>query len=137
MRRVAIATSCLALALAGCGHASTPDRRAVVGVHEKDFAIDAPAHLRAGDVRFSVDNEGPDAHELIVVRATSLDLPLRDDGQTVSEEQLDPATAGALEPGEPGETRSLDVHLTPGRYVLFCNMKGHYHGGMERDLVVR
>jgi uncharacterized cupredoxin-like copper-binding protein len=27
--------------------------------------------------------------------------------------------------------------LAPGRYVLFCNMSGHYLGGMHRLLVVR
>jgi uncharacterized cupredoxin-like copper-binding protein len=30
----------------------------------------------------------------------------------------------------------LHLHLTPGRYVLFCNMAGHYLGGMHRTLVV-
>jgi uncharacterized cupredoxin-like copper-binding protein len=29
------------------------------------------------------------------------------------------------------------AHLTPGRYVLFCNMSGHYLAGMRRVLVVR
>jgi uncharacterized cupredoxin-like copper-binding protein len=28
------------------------------------------------------------------------------------------------------------VHLAPGRYVLFCNMTGHYMGGMHSTLVV-
>jgi uncharacterized cupredoxin-like copper-binding protein len=44
--------------------------------------------------------------------------------------------AGALEPAEPG-IRRLRVHLTPGRYVLFCNMTGHYLGGMDRDIEVQ
>ena len=39
--------------------------------------------------------------------------------------------------GWPGSVRELHVRLTPGRYVLLCNMSGHYMGGMHRTLVVR
>ena len=57
---------------------------------------------------------------------------------TVNEEALTSITeAGSLEPGQPGRTRDLDVRLTPGRYVLFCNMSGHFLGGMHATLVVR
>ena len=49
---------------------------------------------------------------------------------------MERSIAGALEPGEPG-TRRLHVRLTPGHYELFCNMSGHYLGGMERELEVR
>jgi uncharacterized cupredoxin-like copper-binding protein len=31
----------------------------------------------------------------------------------------------------------MRVHLTPGRYVLYCNMSGHFLGGMHTLLVVR
>jgi len=72
-----------------------------------------------------------------VVRAHGSSLPLRADGLTVNEEALDPVVAGTLEPGDPGSRRGLQVHLVPGRYELFCNMSGHYLGGMHTDLVVR
>jgi uncharacterized cupredoxin-like copper-binding protein len=55
----------------------------------------------------------------------------------VDEEALEPRILGMLEPGAPGDVRTLRVHLSPGRYVLFCNMSGHYLGGMRRTLVVR
>jgi uncharacterized cupredoxin-like copper-binding protein len=93
--------------------------------------------VSSGEVRLSVRNKGPDAHELIIVRARGLQLPLRRDGLTVNEEALERATAGVLEPGSPGGLRELRVHLAPGRYVLFCNMSGHYLGGMRAELVVR
>jgi uncharacterized cupredoxin-like copper-binding protein len=84
-----------------------------------------------------VKNRGPDDHELIVVRADDGRLPLRGDGLTVDEEALERSAAGVLEPGDPGSLRTLDVHLVRGRYVLFCNMSGHYLGGMRAVLVVR
>jgi uncharacterized cupredoxin-like copper-binding protein len=31
----------------------------------------------------------------------------------------------------------LRVRLTPGRYEFFCNMSGHYLGGMHTVIVVR
>jgi len=105
-------------------------------VTERDFRLVAPRRANAGDLVLSVRNRGPDAHELIVVRERGARLPLRRDGSTVSEEKLEPITVGTLEPGQPGSIRKLRLHLAPGRYELFCNMSGHYLGGMRTTLVV-
>ena len=106
---------------------------AAVRVTERDFRITvAPARVRAGDVRLLIRNKGPDTHELIVVRASH--LPLRTDGLTVDEEAL--ATIGTEEGQSPGAVHELRLHLKPGRYELFCNMAGHYLGGMRAVLVV-
>jgi len=126
------------LAVAGCG-ATQPQaasRPTLLRVTEQDFRITAPKRSASGNLVLSVHNRGPDAHELIVVREPTSRLPLRRDGSTVSEEKLDRVTAGALEPGHPGSNRKLRLHLAPGRYVLFCNMSGHYLGGMHTELVV-
>jgi hypothetical protein len=128
-----------ALIAAGCGGAS--DRSAssasAIAVSERDFAIVAPRSLPAGEVVLRVQNRGPDAHELLIVRAASGDLPMRSDGLTVAEESLAHREIGVLEPAEANAVRDLRVRLTPGRYVLFCNMSGHFIGGMHRVLVVR
>jgi uncharacterized cupredoxin-like copper-binding protein len=126
------------LAVAGCGSGRpAADAHATrVRVTERDFRISAPKHVRSGDLLLSVRNRGPDAHELIVVREQGSRLPLRRDGSTISEEKLEPVIAGALEPGRPHSTRTLRLHLAPGRYQLFCNMSGHYLGGMHTQLVV-
>ena len=124
------------LACPGCGTGGHQAAAHVVRVTERDFRISAPKHVRSGDLLLSVSNRGPDAHELIVVRDRSSVLPLRRDGSTVSEEKLEPVTAGALEPGQPGSRRTLRLHLAPGTYELFCNMSGHYLGGMHARLVV-
>jgi uncharacterized cupredoxin-like copper-binding protein len=133
-----------ACALAGgCagGHTAAGSAAAVVRITERDFHIAASVHhLRAGLVAFTVHNQGPDDHELIVVRDVNrhVPLPLRHDGVTVNEEKLAPLTVGSgLEPGQPDSVRSLRVRFTPGRYVIFCNMAGHYLGGMHTELVVR
>jgi hypothetical protein len=128
-------------ALIGCGSSDGP--RTAVGltvlpVSEKDFKISAPKSVRPGDIRLVVRHPGPDDHELIIVRApASGRLPMRADGMTVDEDALEPTTAVAIEPALPGSTSNMRVNLTPGRYVMFCNMSGHYRGGMHRTLVVR
>jgi uncharacterized cupredoxin-like copper-binding protein len=134
---MAVAIVALAVLLsAGCSgggeHAGAPTLR----VTERDFRITAPRHVAPGPVRLQVDNNGPDTHELIVVRKNGRRLPIRADGLTVDEEALKPDEAGGLEPGAPGAKRELGLHLARGRYELFCNMAGHYLGGMHTDLVV-
>jgi uncharacterized cupredoxin-like copper-binding protein len=123
----------------GCGQAASHSKpeSSVVAVSERDFAVTAPRSLVAGDVVFRVENRGPDSHELLVVRASAARLPMRSDGLTVDEERLQHREVGVLEPAEVHAVRDLRLHLTPGRYVLFCNMSGHFIGGMHRLLVVR
>jgi uncharacterized cupredoxin-like copper-binding protein len=124
--------------VAGCGttQLATPGR--VVNVTERDFAITvSPRTLPAGNVVFHDVNHGPDQHELIVARVRDPKLPLRSDGLTVSEEELEKSIVGTLEPGQPNSVRELRVEMKPGHYVLFCNMSGHFMGGMRSDVVVR
>jgi uncharacterized cupredoxin-like copper-binding protein len=112
-------------------------RVTAVHVTESDFHISAPKQVSNGDLLLTVANKGPENHELIVVRAASARLPLRSDGVTVNEAALQPVKQPSLEPGAPGSQRELRLHLPPGRYVLFCNMAGHFMGGMHTVLVVR
>jgi uncharacterized cupredoxin-like copper-binding protein len=114
---------------------STAGKRSV-HVKERDFHISIPKRVHAGDVTLKVHNLGPDDHELLVVRAGRGELPLRADGLTVDEEAIDSRTLGELEAGAPGSHRKMRVHLKPGRYVFFCNMAGHYLGGMDADVEV-
>ena len=141
-RRVGVLVSCLLLSglVSACGAtAHLAGGQRVVDVTERDFTIKAsPKRIAAGDVVFQSHNRGPDAHELIVVRESGdTALQLRSDGMTVSEEALKSSIVGTLEPGAPGSVRELRAHLVPGRYVLLCNMSGHYMGGMHTVVTVR
>jgi hypothetical protein len=105
-------------------------------VQVRDFAIKAPKRILAGAVVLRVSNAGPDTHELLLAREDGRKLPLRSDNLTVDEERLESRTIGALEGVQPDTRHSWTLVLQPGRYVLFCNMSGHYLGGMHRELVV-
>jgi uncharacterized cupredoxin-like copper-binding protein len=124
--------------VAGCGATQLAAPGRVVAVTERDFAIKvSPRTLEAGDVVLRATNRGPDQHELIVARVGDAKLPLRSDGLTVDEDGFEKSIVGVLEPGEPNSVRELRVQLKPGHYVLFCNMSGHFMGGMRADVVVR
>jgi uncharacterized cupredoxin-like copper-binding protein len=140
MKNVRLLGACLAVGLSAAGCAGSHVlgvEGTIVQVSERDFAISAPRHVAAGPVTLRVANHGPDAHELIVVRTRDGRLPFRGDGLTVDEDAVEHSTLGALEPGEPGGIRELRLNLRPGRYVLFCNMSGHYLGGMQSVLEAR
>jgi hypothetical protein len=109
----------------------------LVRVKERDFRIGVrPKRFEAGNVRFVVENAGPVDHELIIVKKRrSNALPLRADRLTVDEEALDP-TVATLEPAGPGSTREVRLNLPKGSYEIFCNMAGHYLGGMRAFFVV-
>lgn len=128
----------LTMVWGACGSArNAASKGEAVAVSEKDFHISAPTTLRAGEVTFTVHNDGPERHEFIVARLGGSALPLRSDGLTVDEESIHRQEVGELEPGEPGSVRTLRLTLAPGRYIFFCNMAGHYLGGMHHEVVVQ
>ncbi len=127
----------LGLTLAGCGGAGKAAGGAVVGVTERDFHIaTTTTHVAAGSLTLRIHNAGPDEHELIVAPERQDGLPLRADGFTVSEESIASSEPGSIQPQQPEHTELLRMRLKPGRYVLFCNMEGHYMAGMHTVLVV-
>jgi uncharacterized cupredoxin-like copper-binding protein len=93
----------------------------------------------AGTTAIEAPNEGAVEHELVLFK-TNMDpakLPTEADG-SVDEERLDEVAkeAGEIADVEAGETKSEEFKLTPGTYVMFCNLPGHYAQGMYGTLTV-
>ena len=128
------ATVLLAGALAaGCSRGDAAPRGKVVDVYERDFALSAEVTtVHSGLVTFRVHNSGPSTHEFLVDRtAIAADaLPLRANSITVEEDSKLLHPVGSLSHVRLGATRELTLSLEPGSYVLFCNLEGHYRGGM-------
>ncbi len=124
--------------LSGCGGSGKAAQAGpkLEAVTEKDFHISAPTTLKAGEYTFQVHNDGATDHEFLIAPTPNGRLPLRPDGLTVDEEAFESREPGTLEPGAAGAVRELTVTLKPGRYVVFCNMEGHYMAGMHSELVV-
>jgi uncharacterized cupredoxin-like copper-binding protein len=118
-----------------------PSRRGtLVNVLLDDFHVRrTTATVPAGMVRFRLINNGPSTHELIVVRTDRAPdkLPLQRDGLTVDEEGPGVEPIDEAEGLNIADRRTLILGLAPGHYVLFCNMEGHYLGGMHAAFSVR
>ncbi|MGH9102660.1 MAG: sulfocyanin-like copper-binding protein [Acidimicrobiales bacterium] len=133
----AAVTAAVLTASAGCSgprHPTTP----VVSIVLRDFHISlSPSTVPAGTVRFRVTNLGPSTHEFNLVRTPLAPsrLPIATDGISVYETGLH--FAAALSEVRVGTTAVLSARVRPGHYVIYCNMPGHYLGGMRASLVVR
>jgi len=103
-----------------------------VGTTVKDFAISLAAGTApAGEVTFKVTNDGPTAHEFVVLKTDEAQdgLPVADG--KAAEEGDGITHVGEVEDIATGATTSLALQLTPGNYVLVCNLIGHYQSGMH------
>ena len=90
----------------------------------------------AGLVTFDVVNAGEDTHEMIVFH-TDLDpkaLPPSGVNRGEVDEALIGEYMGGWEDVRPGSTVNGTLVLTPGRYVLLCNLPKHYENGMVATL---
>jgi uncharacterized cupredoxin-like copper-binding protein len=125
--------------LSGCASGPSSAGGARVVVVEHDFGLVAsPLSVRAGTVTLHIENHGPSTHELNV-DATSLQpgaLPLRQNGLQVNEESSRLIPVDSISGIRVGTTQDLTLHLAPGHYVLFCNLEGHFLGGMHVKLDV-
>ncbi|HET7485329.1 MAG TPA: plastocyanin/azurin family copper-binding protein, partial [Solirubrobacterales bacterium] len=95
---------------------------------------------QAGPTVIEAPNEGSVEHELVVFK-TNMDpakLPTEANGE-VNEEKMDKIaeSAGEIADVEAGDTKSGNFELTPGKYVIFCNLPGHYAQGMYGTLTVK
>lgn len=97
------------------------------------------ATAKAGKTKIEAPNEGSVEHELVLFRTNMnpAKLPTEANGD-VDEEKLDEVAeeAGEIADVEPGETKSEEFNLKPGKYVMFCNIPGHYAQGMYGTLTV-
>jgi uncharacterized cupredoxin-like copper-binding protein len=116
-----------------------------VDVHLQEWSVNpSPDSVPAGEVTFSITNDGPDdIHEFVVI-ATDLDpgaLPTDETG-TVDENGEGIEVIDEIEEVPVGETEELTVSLDPGNYVLVCNVysadenEAHYQMGMHTAFTV-
>lgn len=116
----------MALVFAACGSSgksgapSSSDNTFVLS----EFTILPPTNaLHEGSVSITANNVGGEVHELVLVRAASVDtLPMKSDG-SVDEDKIAAADkVGEIPDVAARSEKSATFDLTAGRYVAFCNL---------------
>jgi uncharacterized cupredoxin-like copper-binding protein len=107
---------------------------ASVTITMSDYAF-APkdAVANAGRVTISAPNAGQRPHELVLLRTKADPAHLPKRNGEVDESK----SVGEIADVAAGKTKNHTFHLTPGRYVMVCNLPGHYASGMYGTLTVR
>ncbi len=126
----AVLTIGLGAAAAAPGSVQAP---AKVSVVLKEWSlIPSSARVTAGKVTFQVKNDGALAHEFVVLRTDAHHHTLAVKGG----EAVETGLKGEIVKIVPGQNRSLTLSLKRGKYVLLCNLLGHYRAGQFAALRV-
>ncbi|BAB51304.1 cupredoxin domain-containing protein [Mesorhizobium japonicum] len=97
----------------------------------------SPGAVKAGEVTFNVKNDSKDTvHEMIVMYLAdpSKPLPYVEAENRVDEDKA--GDKGEVSELDPGKSGTLTVELQAGKYLLICNVPGHYGAGMWVEFTV-
>ena len=124
--------------LAGCSTREGAKNPVVTVVANEWGFTPSTNSAKAGQITLEVVNQGRAAHEVVVLRADlAVDaLLVEANGAKVNESALGQQIVGEVEDIGSGQTKSVTLNLSSGRYVLICNLPGHYKAGMVSELTV-
>ena len=95
----------------------------------------ASASVKAGKVDFKTTNSGSTPHELVVIKTdVAHDKLEKNSSGVVDETKYKPL--GRTKQLDGGKTEELELDVTAGKYVLLCNVAGHYDLGMHTAFTV-
>jgi uncharacterized cupredoxin-like copper-binding protein len=99
----------------------------------------APDTVRAGEVTFDVKDVSKDTiHEMIVARLEEPEKPLPYiANENRVNEEVTGDHLGEVSELDPGASGALKLNLKPGKYILYCNVPGHYMAGMWTTFSVK
>ena len=133
-KRLSLAVACaFAVVALACGGSDATGTNVTVSLKEWSITP-ATAEVPAGSVTFELSNQGSQAHQLVVIKN---DLPpnmLPVANGAIALTQVN--VLQSIPPISPGATAELRFQATPGKYVLVCNVPGHYQQGMATSLLV-
>ena len=126
------------LLLVACGGPSvsastSTGSQVIVEMTDYKVATNLPS-VKAGTIKIGVRNLASMEHNFEVIKT---DL-------AADQLPVDPASAKAIDVGKVGEiakipggtSAAVTLDLAPGKYVLICNIAGHYQLGMHAAFIV-
>ena len=116
------------------GNAADADTVVNVALTEWSVTPDQ-TKVPAGKIHFAIENGGAEVHELVVVRADSVEaLPLDDDGVLDEDAFAAGDFIGEVEGFPAGQTCDGTFDLAAGDYVLLCAIVEDHDGETENHL---
>jgi hypothetical protein len=109
-----------------------------VTVTAREYSFDLPADIEAGRTTFTLDNQGQEAHVLVVFKlaeGATLDQAM----QSESGEGIDASWSSDI--AARGEKEALTFDVEPGHYGMICfipdaNGQPHFMLGMQKEITV-
>jgi uncharacterized cupredoxin-like copper-binding protein len=91
----------------------------------------SPRQVRPGPVTFKVTNLASKiVHEVIVARLPGGTTTLPYDEATMMVKENALQAFGSVNEIDPSRSAALTLTMKPGKYILYCNLPGHYMAGM-------
>lgn len=125
MRKAVLFAAAITIVV-GVASAEAASSATMVMVSLKEFkVVPSTKTVKAGNVIFSVKNVGKVDHQLVVVKTTLAPgkLPVKK-GQASEKGKV-----GVVADLAPGKSGKVTLKLAKGKYVLLCNIAGHYQAG--------
>jgi len=94
--------------------------------------------IKAGPVTFEVKNSSEKTiHEMLVlpIKDTNTPLPYLKTENRLDENKTN--SLGEVSELDPGKSGTVTLTMKPGKYLLACNVPGHYAAGMWTLLTVK
>jgi uncharacterized cupredoxin-like copper-binding protein len=102
--------------------------KTLVKVQLKEFKVlPSPLKAKRGAISFSVKNTGKINHEFVVLKTNTPPTKLLVKGGKA----VETGRVGRVGPLKAGASKSLNLMLKSGKYVLLCNLAGHYQAGQR------
>jgi uncharacterized cupredoxin-like copper-binding protein len=136
MTRVAPALMALALLVVACAGpaAEAPSGSQVVAeLADYKITVNVPS-VKAGSIKIGVRNLGTMEHSFEVLKTDLAPDKLPVDG--ASAKANEDGKVGGIPSIPAGKSAAVTLDLTPGKYVLICNVAGHYQLGMHTGFTV-
>ncbi|MDQ2952186.1 MAG: hypothetical protein M3R54_07970 [Chloroflexota bacterium] len=136
MKKAAIVLFVALFTTVSCSQAMEPlpsDVNVIVDLKEYSVTLSV-ATIKAGTVKFGIRNNGTMVHdfELIKTDLAPDKLPMDQGAAKAKEDGLIKQMINIAA----NRSTTLGASLTPGHYVIICNVAGHYQLGMRAELKV-
>ena len=125
----------LAVTVASCsGAAEVIPTDVDVAVHMQDYKVilSVPT-MKAGTVKFGIKNEGSMEHSFELIRT---DLPFDKLPTTADAKAKEDGLIKQVKSIAVGKVSVVSADLAAGKYVIICNVAGHYQLGMRAAFTV-